>query len=449
MPQDNRPLRVFLCHSSGDKQTVSELHHRLSSEKWIDPWLDELKLLPGHDWHLEIEKAVELTDAVIVFLSNNSVVKEGFVQRELKYVLDIADEKPEGTIFIIPLRLEDCPLPRRLRKWQYVDYFPDDRKDLTYERVISSLKIRAETIGILLETVTPLPDETQKKIVPQLVGGLEFVHIPAGSFLMGNEKDYTAVLPDYDVPNYKNEKPQHTVNIPYDYWIGRFLVTNKQHAHFAKTTRSNRSILKWPPAQERKEFLQHPIVGVSWKDIQAYLDWFNDSQHSALQEGFRARLPTEAEWEKAARGTNSFEWPWGNEFDENKCNSAEWHGLSESGAITPVGYFSPEGDSPYGCVDMAGNVWEWTQSLMKPYPYNSEDGRENLQTQGSRVLRGGCFDLKGAWARCACRITTDTFPKFAIHSFRPAMGVQVLAHELSFDPLRYCGFRFVLSDQRL
>jgi formylglycine-generating enzyme required for sulfatase activity len=143
-----RPLRVFLCHSAKDKAAVRELYQTLRSEAWIDPWLDEEKLLPGQDWHEEIEKAVEGTDVVIVLLSKQSVSQEGYVQRELKLALDVADEKPENTIFIIPLRLDDCPAPRRLRGWHYVDYFPASRKPWVIERLLSSLKVRAETLGI-------------------------------------------------------------------------------------------------------------------------------------------------------------------------------------------------------------------------------------------------------------------------------------------------------------
>src|SRR5512143_2058877 len=101
MPEP-RKLRVFLCHASQDKPIVRELYQRLLAEGWIDPWLDEEKLLPGQDWDLEIEKAAEAADAVIVFLSNNSVSKEGYIQKELRFVIDIALEKPEETIFIIP-----------------------------------------------------------------------------------------------------------------------------------------------------------------------------------------------------------------------------------------------------------------------------------------------------------------------------------------------------------
>ncbi len=144
MPIADHKLRVFLCHSSQDKPIVRELYQRLLSEGWIDPWLDEEKLLPGMDWDLEIEKAAEASDVVIVCLSNNSVSKEGYVQRELRFVLDIALTKPEETIFVIPLRLEDCQPPRRLRGWQYADYFPNERRQWSYQRLQQSLKIRLE-----------------------------------------------------------------------------------------------------------------------------------------------------------------------------------------------------------------------------------------------------------------------------------------------------------------
>ena len=91
-----RKLRVFLCHASQDKAVVRELYQQLLAEGWIDPWLDEEKLLPGQDWDMEIEKAVESADAVIVFLSSSSVTKEGYVQREVRKVLDVSDEKPEA-----------------------------------------------------------------------------------------------------------------------------------------------------------------------------------------------------------------------------------------------------------------------------------------------------------------------------------------------------------------
>lgn len=121
---------------------MREIYTRLKAEGWIDPWLDEEKILPGQDWDMEIEKAVEETDAAIVVISHHSITKEGYLQRELKAVIRKAEEKPDGTIFLIPLRLENCDVPRRLSQWQYVDNFPDEKKSIAFGQVLNSLKIR-------------------------------------------------------------------------------------------------------------------------------------------------------------------------------------------------------------------------------------------------------------------------------------------------------------------
>ena len=147
----SRPLNVFLCHSSTDKPMVRELYHHLDAEGWIDTWLDEEKLFPGEDWNYEIEKAVEKADVIVVFLTRTSVTKEGYVQREIRMVLDLAQYKPDGTVYIIPLRLEECEPPPRLKRWQYADYFPEDQRDRAYERLVTSLIKRAKSLGLLLE----------------------------------------------------------------------------------------------------------------------------------------------------------------------------------------------------------------------------------------------------------------------------------------------------------
>jgi hypothetical protein len=157
----DRKLKAFLCHAKEDKPTVRELYKQLNTEGWLDVWLDEIKLLPGQEWDIEIEKAVEQADVVIVCLSTKSVDKEGYVQKELRFVLNIADEKPEGTIFVIPLRLDDCAVPRRIRAWQYVDYFPKSKQAWAYQRLVESLKLRAGKTGVFIEKNVPIPNEKQ------------------------------------------------------------------------------------------------------------------------------------------------------------------------------------------------------------------------------------------------------------------------------------------------
>ena len=165
----DRKLRVFLCHASQDKPIMREVYQRLLAEGWIDPWLDKEKLLPGQDWELEIEKSVESTDAVIVFLSNESVMKEGYFQKELRKVVDMANEKPEGTIFIIPLRLDGCQVPHHLRKWHYVDYFPEIKKRSAFDQIIASLKLRANVLNLDVEKVETKQQELHPKVEKEIL----------------------------------------------------------------------------------------------------------------------------------------------------------------------------------------------------------------------------------------------------------------------------------------
>ena len=149
----DRKLRVFLCHASQDKLIVRELYQRLLAEGWIDPWLDEEKILPGQDWDMEIRQAVRAADAVIVFLSNQSVLKEGYIQKELRFVLDVADEKPEGIVFAVPVRLDECSIPRKLENWHYLDYFPKNLQNRSYGRLLNTLTLKATFLGINSHTV--------------------------------------------------------------------------------------------------------------------------------------------------------------------------------------------------------------------------------------------------------------------------------------------------------
>jgi formylglycine-generating enzyme required for sulfatase activity len=153
-------LQVFLCHASQDKLAVSELYAALKSEGWIDPWLDKAKLLPGQDWKMVIEKAVDVSDVVVICLSNQSVTKDGYVQRELRYAYDLALEKPEDTIFLIPLRLDVCPVPRSLHAFHWVDYFGPQKQE-TYSDLLKALQLRYDQkIKMELQEVIPIPVET-------------------------------------------------------------------------------------------------------------------------------------------------------------------------------------------------------------------------------------------------------------------------------------------------
>ena len=145
----SQKLIPFLAYSKINKTPVRRFAARLRSEGWIDPWIDEEDILPGQVWQNSVIMGVRRSHAVIIFLSNEAVASEGFFQREIKLALDTAAEKPDGTIFIIPIRLNDCEVPEMLKKFQYVDYFGSaENKERVYASLIISLKLRAETLGI-------------------------------------------------------------------------------------------------------------------------------------------------------------------------------------------------------------------------------------------------------------------------------------------------------------
>jgi formylglycine-generating enzyme required for sulfatase activity len=137
-----------------------------------------------------------------------------------------------------------------------------------------------------------------------------------------------------------------------------------------------------------------PVVGITWFEANAYCEWL-----SAII-GREYRLPTEVEWEAAARGLNGRRYPWGDEWDGGKANTIEGRVLKPS----PVGVYTAAGSAgPFGAEDQAGNVWNWTSALYQAYPYKKEDDREEVSAEGKRAVRGGSWYIYDGGARCACR----------------------------------------------
>jgi formylglycine-generating enzyme required for sulfatase activity len=381
-------LKVFLCHSSNDKLVVSDLYQKLVA-LGIDAWINEEKLLPGVEWKNEISKAVKNADVIIICLSKSSITEEGYIQKEINLALDTADEKPEGTLFIIPAMLEEYDVPTRLSKWQWVNLFHKDG----YQKLIRALKKRAETLGR-----NPLKEIHPRSMSEQQWGNIEFVWVKEGNFLIGSKNDNQ--LASYW------EKPQRIFSLPYDFFISRYPITNTQYSQFIL---ENHLKLKKETQNDLQTKPEHPAVYVSWRNATKFCDWLKLRYGTELPKNMRFRLPTEVEWEKAARGPFGSEWPWGDKWKTGLCNSNE-SGLNTT---TPVKYHSPNGDSPYGVVDMAGNVWEWTLSLWGvsqeksdfEYPYNPKDDRKEIKAGYNvlRVLRGGSFQDSYQYVRCLSR----------------------------------------------
>lgn len=137
------PLKVFLCHSKMNKDAVRKVRLQLI-ERGIQPWFDDEDLVGGVDWDLEIKRSVKSSHAILVFLSEKWLKTAGFAHKEIRLALDVADHQPEGSIFIIPLRFDDCEVPERLRIWQWIDLFKEDG----LEKLMRALRRRADELGI-------------------------------------------------------------------------------------------------------------------------------------------------------------------------------------------------------------------------------------------------------------------------------------------------------------
>jgi formylglycine-generating enzyme required for sulfatase activity len=259
---------------------------------------------------------------------------------------------------------------------------------------------------------------------------LGFVEIPAGEFLMGSDKKKDSQADD-------DELKQHKITLPL-YYLARFPVTVAQFQSFI-----NESGYK-PEHPERLQGLSnHPVVDVTWYEALKYCDWLTERLRNwektpspvlrdlIKKQNWRVTLPSEAEWEKAARGADGRIYPWGNEADANRANYVD----TGIGATSAVGCF-PGGASPYGCEEMSGNVWEWTRSLwgkdwQKPdfnYPYNPTDGREKLDAPQDvlRVVRGGSFLSHHRAVRCAARHWS--YP----YGWNGSLGFRLVLRPLSF-----------------
>jgi formylglycine-generating enzyme required for sulfatase activity len=214
------------------------------------------------------------------------------------------------------------------------------------------------------------------------------VHVPTGTFTMGSDSAA-------DAEAGRAEQPAHAVRLS-EYYLGQYPVTNAQYRAFLSATGREPG----PALPAGRD--QHPVVNVAWDEAAAFCQWLRRAT------GRMFRLPTEAEWEKAARGTDGRKYPWGNEWEADRLNGGAEANGAGAGGTTPVGAHSPAGDSPYGAADMAGNVWEWCHDWFDARLYAR---REKLRvsdptgpaTGQGYVARGGAFNSPARHTRCAHR----------------------------------------------
>ena len=209
--------------------------------------------------------------------------------------------------------------------------------------------------------------------------------VPAGPFTMGSDRTL-------DPKVYKDETPQHRVST-IAFWMSKYPVT------VAEYELAVRQKVVGPPREfkgiswhRQLAHPDHPVTSVAWVEAVTYCVWLGEMT------GAPCRLPTEAEWEKAARGTDGRIYPWGMIWDPELANTPDG-GVAGTAAVGSY----PDAANPYGLHDMVGNVWEWCNSIYRPYPYRPDDGREEFGVADTRVLRGSAWYCVPRNARTACR----------------------------------------------
>lgn len=432
-----RRLRVFVCHSSSDKAAVRSLSGRLRKDGF-DPWLDEEALLPGQDWQEEIPQAIRACDAVLVCLSRSSVNKEGYLQKELREALSVAEEKPEDRIFIIPVKLEEVDVPRRLSRWQWADL----RRDEGYTQLTNALRLRASQVGPPASSLsvgtntdgTALREQSRVKANNQSKGilssrwaqlagltigsavavlagiwflmgnskirrnpkdGLNYVWIQPGTFMMGCSPDDSACG--------ANEKPAHRVRIGAGFWLGQTEVTVAAY---------KRQVGVPMPPDPRFNVgwrnQEMPIVNESWEDAAAYCQRVG------------GRLPTEAEWEYAARGGNPA-------ARYGAPDEIAWFSGNSYGRAHEVAQKRP---NALGLYDMLGNSSEWVNDWYDEHYFSASQeldprGPVTRQRDG-HVLRGDSwyFPFVPAVPRVSSR-------HFYWPDFGPSVGFRCVVKEVA------------------
>lgn len=240
---------------------------------------------------------------------------------------------------------------------------------------------------------------------------LGFVKIPAGTFTMGSNPALDRLA--YENERWSNTRRQGSVELP-DYYIGKFEVSVAQFDAFVQAQPQQAD-----PLQSGQEE-NHPIANITWPEALAYGRWLEEQLKNSpqtpteikqfLDQGAHVTLPSEAEWEKAARGTDGRVFPWGSQFRAELVNS-------EAASVVAVGSL-PCGDCAYGITGMSGNVWELTRSPLQPYPYNPDDDAESLSADALWVMRGGAYSDGVNNLRAAVRGAVDPGVRNSTIGFR-------------------------------
>jgi formylglycine-generating enzyme len=418
------PHQVFISHAHEDAEFAHRLAADLAAGGWR-VWITPESILPGEKWVDAIERGLA-TSGVFVVALTPAAIRSRWVKTETNAAIALEHRE---MVRLVPLDVETCDAPLLWSSYQCVSFrgayeaglrgllgWLDPPKTSTSTppatpvqkpaaepRVVDAAPPARQTVPAIPKTASTAPPQTAAQALPRLLTiespiHLELVLVPTGEFLMGSD-------PKVDKDAQPDQQPQHRLYLP-EFYIGKVPITNAQFAGFIRATR-RQAPSHWENGALPPGRAEHPVVNVTWDDAVAFCRWLSEATHRSF------RLPSEAEWEKAARGGDGRIYPWGNPLpDEKRCNFG-----MKIGATTPVGNY-PDGASPCGALDMAGNVWEWTGSIFESYPYAPADGREDPGNRETRVLRGGSFWSGALYVRCACRGRLNPDNRSDVSGFR-------------------------------
>ena len=393
-------IQIFLAHAHEDKEVVFELYDRLK-EAGYKPWLDKKDLIPGQNWRSEIPRVIKKSQLFIACLSKHSISKQGYVQKEFKIALSQAAELPSDSIYIIPVRFDNCEIPdlRRedygvaLRDLHWLDYWKADGFNKLQQAI--SYKYGSFAQDQNLDKNTELGEKVSESVkevevltnrfqdfTEYLNNGvkLEMVAIPGGTFMMGSPEG----------EGYNKEKPQHEVTLQ-PFFMGKYPVTQAQWREVASLPKVDKDL---NPELSYFKGNNLPVEQVSWDDAVEFCERL--SRKTRL--GYR--LPSEAEWEYACRAGTTTKYHFGETITDQLANYNR--NFSET---TSVGQFMP---NSFGLYDIHGNVMEWCQDdWHNNYIGAPNDGSARLLGTKIKVMRGGAWNYKPKNCRSAYRLNVS------------------------------------------
>ena len=422
-------IQIFLAHASEDKPAVLALYNRLKQAGY-KPWLDKKDLIAGQIWRDEIPKAIKASQIFLACLSAKSANKQGYIQRELRIALDTLGEMLPGTIFFIPMRLEECEIPDlrlaevglNLRDIHRLDYWEEDGFEQLERAIGYQFKLEPEepkqllsvfnfeVVGVNAKGEQIRKESKQSQYFREDLGSditLEMVAIPGGTFTMGTEdEEIERLVKKLRWEGFRRERPQHEVTIkPFD--LGKYPITQAQWKAIAdRQDLKVEKDLNHNPAssKDRSDSDRRPVEKVNWYDAVEFC-----ARLSKLTGG-EYRLPSEAEWEYACRAGTTTPFYFGETITGELANYCASNTYAEQAKgeyrpdTTPVGQFPP---NAFGLYDMHGNVWEWcADTFHGNYDGAPTDGSVWVQNgnDNSSPLRGGSWFDNPYYCRSACRL---------------------------------------------